>query len=131
MIIGKVYRMNIFSIVLQVYFENVCIPKKNVLGEVGQGFKIAMKILNSGRFSMGSSSAGILKKLMSWTAEHAITRKQFGKPLKDFELIQEKFAKMATSIYAMESMAYMTAGNWVTNTYFLSYLRSVLCSTAI
>ena len=53
-----------------------------------------------------------MKKLMAEAAEHAIHRKQFGKPLKDFELMQEKFAKMACSIYAMESMAYLTAGNF-------------------
>lgn len=49
---------------------------------------------------------------MGWTAEHAVTRKQFGKPLMDFELIQEKFAKMACTIYAMESMAYLTSGKY-------------------
>jgi len=43
---------------LQVFFENVKIPKENVLGEVGGGFKVAMNILNSGRFSMGSAGAG-------------------------------------------------------------------------
>lgn len=43
---------------MQVYFENVPIPKENVLGEVGGGFKIALNILNSGRFSMGSGGAG-------------------------------------------------------------------------
>jgi len=94
---------------VQVYFDNVPIPKENVLGEVGGGFKIAMNILNGGRFSMGSSGAGILKKLLTWTTEHAVTRTQFGKPLKDFELLQEKFAKIGTTIYAMESMAYLTA----------------------
>ena len=52
----------------------------------------------------------MLKKLLSWSAEHAINRKQFGKPLMEFELIQEKFAKMATTIYAMESMSYLTSG---------------------
>jgi len=93
----------------QVYFDNVPIPKENVLGNVGEGFKIAMNILNGGRFSMGSSGAGILKKLLTWTTEHAVSRHQFGKPLKDFELLQEKFAKIGTTIYAMESMAYLTA----------------------
>lgn len=93
----------------QVYFENVPIPKENVLGEVGAGFKIALNILNSGRFSMGSSGAGMLKKLIGWTAEHAVSRKQFGKALMEFELIQEKFAKMACTVYAMESMAYLTS----------------------
>lgn len=53
---------------------------------------------------------GMLRKLINWTAEHAIQRKQFGKTLREFELIQEKFAKMACTTYAMESMAYLTAG---------------------
>ena len=47
---------------------------------------------------------------MGWTVEHANTRVQFGKSLKEFEMIQEKFAKMACTVYAMESMAYLTAG---------------------
>lgn len=58
-----------------------------------------------------------MKKLLRETADHAINRKQFGKPLKDFELMQEKFAKMACSIYAMESMAYLTAGNFTDQQY--------------
>ena len=52
----------------------------------------------------------MLRKLVGWTAEHAVTRKQFGKPLMDFDLIKEKFANMAVKIYAMESMAYLTSG---------------------
>jgi acyl-CoA dehydrogenase family protein 9 len=55
-------------------------------------------------------NVGILKKLLGWTVEHANTRVQFGKTLKEFEMIQEKFAKMACTVYAMESMAYLTAG---------------------
>lgn len=55
----------------------------------------------------------MLKKLMGWTVEHAVTRKQFGKSISEFELIQEKFAKMASTIYAMESMAYLTSGNYI------------------
>ncbi|KAL8589389.1 hypothetical protein ACOMHN_021541 [Nucella lapillus] len=95
---------------VEVHFDNTPIPLQNVLGEVGSGFKLAMNILNSGRFSMGSSGAGILKKLISQTAEHASTRKQFGRHLSEFGLIQEKFSKMAVMAYAMESMAYLTAG---------------------
>jgi len=94
----------------QVFFDNTPVPQENVLGEVGGGFKVAMQILNSGRFSMGSSSAGILKKVMGMSMEHAITRKQFGHPLQDFALIKEKFARMTVDVYAMESMAYLTAG---------------------
>ncbi|NWQ78586.1 ACAD9 dehydrogenase, partial [Columbina picui] len=94
----------------EVHFENTKVPIENVIGEVGGGFKVAMNILNSGRFSMGSASAGVIKKLIEMTAEHACTRKQFNKKLSDFGLIQEKFCVMAVKAYVMESMAYLTAG---------------------
>ncbi|CAF96970.1 unnamed protein product, partial [Tetraodon nigroviridis] len=99
----------------EVTFDNVPVPVENVIGEVGGGFKIAMNILNSGRFSMGSSASGMIKKLMAlvsaeWTSEYAATRKQFGKSLSEFGLIQEKFAVMALNAFVMESMAYLTAG---------------------
>ncbi|XP_063147884.1 complex I assembly factor ACAD9, mitochondrial isoform X1 [Candoia aspera] len=94
----------------EVHFENTAVPIENVIGEVGGGFKVAMNILNSGRFSMGSASAGMIKKLIEMTAEYACTRKQFNKKLSEFGLIQEKFALMAQKAYVMESMAYLTAG---------------------
>ncbi|KAM9758478.1 complex I assembly factor ACAD9, mitochondrial [Menidia menidia] len=94
----------------EVAFDNVPVPVENVIGEIGGGFKIAMNILNSGRFSMGSSSAGMIKKLIELTSEYASTRKQFNKNLSEFGMIQEKFALMAQSAFVMESMAYMTAG---------------------
>ncbi|KAK3778252.1 hypothetical protein RRG08_060178 [Elysia crispata] len=94
----------------EVHFDNTPVPIENVLGEVGGGFKIAMRILNSGRFSMGSSGAGFLKVLINLTSEHATSRAQFGKKLSEFGLIQEKFSKLAVITYAMESMAYLTAG---------------------
>ncbi|KAM9075668.1 complex I assembly factor ACAD9, mitochondrial isoform 2-T10 [Megaptera novaeangliae] len=94
----------------EVHFENTRVPVGNVLGEVGGGFKVAMNILNSGRFSMGSAVAGMLKTLIEMTAEYACTRKQFNRNLSEFGLIQEKFALMAQKAYVMESMAYLTAG---------------------
>lgn len=94
----------------EVFFDNVVVPAENVLGEVGDGFKIAVNILNSGRFSMGSAVAGGLRVGLAQAAEYAISRKQFGKPLMEFGLIKEKFARVAMSTYAMEAMAYMTAG---------------------
>ncbi|KAM4820878.1 complex I assembly factor ACAD9, mitochondrial [Thomomys bottae] len=93
----------------EVHFENTRVPVENVLGEVGGGFKVAMNILNSGRFSMGSAVAGMLKKLIEWTADYACTRKQFNRHLSEFGLIQEKFALMAQKAYVMESMSYLTA----------------------
>uniref|UniRef100_A0A8C8Z9R9 Complex I assembly factor ACAD9, mitochondrial n=1 Tax=Prolemur simus TaxID=1328070 RepID=A0A8C8Z9R9_PROSS len=94
----------------EVHFENTRVPVENVLGEVGNGFKVAVNILNSGRFSMGSAVAGMLKKLIEMTAEYACTRKQFNRNLSEFGLIQEKFALMAQKAYVMESMTYLTAG---------------------
>lgn len=94
----------------EVAFDNTPVPVENVIGEVGGGFKIAMNILNSGRFSMGSAGAGMIKKLIEMTAEYACTRKQFNKKLSEFGMVQEKFAVMAQNAYVMESMAYLTAG---------------------
>uniref|UniRef100_A0A3P9I8Q7 Complex I assembly factor ACAD9, mitochondrial n=1 Tax=Oryzias latipes TaxID=8090 RepID=A0A3P9I8Q7_ORYLA len=94
----------------EVSFDNVPVPVENVIGEIGGGFKIAMNILNSGRFSMGSSCAGMIKKLIEMASEYAATRKQFNKSLSEFGLIQEKFALMAINAFVMESMAYLTAG---------------------
>ncbi|MCL4132645.1 UNVERIFIED_CONTAM: hypothetical protein GTU68_037315, partial [Idotea baltica] len=94
----------------QVYFDNTFVPMENVLGEVGGGFKVAMNILNSGRFSMGSGCAGVLKELLKSSVEHAVTRSQFGHTLADFGLIKEKMARIAVNTYAMESMTYLTAG---------------------
>lgn len=94
----------------EVSFDNVPVPVENVIGEIGGGFKVAMNILNSGRFSMGSSSAGMIKKLIEMTSEYAATRKQFNKSLAEFGMIQEKFALMALNAFVMESMAYLTAG---------------------
>ncbi|XP_041945744.1 complex I assembly factor ACAD9, mitochondrial isoform X2 [Alosa sapidissima] len=94
----------------EVTFEDTKVPVENVIGEVGGGFKVAMNILNSGRFSMGSAGAGMIKKLIELTAEYAATRKQFNRKLSDFGMIQEKFAVMAMNAFVMESMAYLTAG---------------------
>ncbi|GAB6029896.1 hypothetical protein CHUAL_005596 [Chamberlinius hualienensis] len=94
----------------EVHFDNTPVPVENILGQVGTGFKVAMNILNSGRFGVGSSVAGEMRHLLSMAAEHAIQREQFQKPIKDFELIQDKFVNVAMQIYVMESMAYLTAG---------------------
>nr|XP_054752313.1 complex I assembly factor ACAD9, mitochondrial-like [Lytechinus pictus] len=94
----------------EVHFDNTPVPLENIIGEVGGGFKIAMNILNSGRFSMGSSGAGMLKKLIGMAADHASQRKQFDTKLKEFGMIQEKIGRMTMTAYVMESMAYLTAG---------------------
>ncbi|ESO10212.1 hypothetical protein HELRODRAFT_185321 [Helobdella robusta] len=90
--------------------EDTKVPADNVLGEVGAGFQIAIQILYGDLFMKGSVYANILKGLSGQVASHCIKRKQFGKALKEFGLIQEKVGKMTCDTYAMESMSYMTAG---------------------
>jgi acyl-CoA dehydrogenase family protein 9 len=93
-----------------VYFDNVKVPASNIIGEPGKGFKIAMNVLNTGRLSLGSGSVGGMKSILKLATSQAKTRKQFGNTIDNFGLIQEKLATMAASIYACESMVYMTTG---------------------
>ena len=94
-----------------VYFDNVKVPKENILGELGKGFKIAMNVLNSGRLSLGAGCVGGMKTILEMATNHAKGRKQFDKPITEFGLIQEKLAEMAALTYATESVVYMTTGN--------------------
>merc|ERR1719431_293984 len=94
----------------EVYFENTPIPVENVLGGVGNGFKVAMQILNNGRFGMGTSLCGTMRHIITRAAEHVTNRIQFGSRLDTFGSIQEKLARMSMYQYANESMAYMVSG---------------------
>jgi acyl-CoA dehydrogenase family protein 9 len=93
-----------------VYFDKVVVPASNVIGEPGQGFKIAMNVLNMGRLSLGSGSVGGMKAILKLSTAAAKTRKQFGDYISNFGLIQEKLTMMAANTYASESMVYMTTG---------------------
>ncbi|XP_001984148.2 very long-chain specific acyl-CoA dehydrogenase, mitochondrial [Drosophila grimshawi] len=95
----------------EVYFDNVKIPIENVLGKEGEGFKVAVNILNSGRFGMGATLSGTMKKCIEIATEHANNRVQFGQKIKTFGTIQEKLARMNILQYATESMAFMIAQN--------------------
>ncbi|NVB42904.1 acyl-CoA dehydrogenase family protein [Pseudenhygromyxa sp. WMMC2535] len=93
-----------------IHFDGCKVPKANVLGEVGGGFKIAMTILNNGRFGLAAGCVGGSKRLIREAAAYANQREQFGKKIGEFELIRKKFAEMALLTYAAESMTYMTCG---------------------
>lgn len=95
----------------EVYFEDVKVPAENVLGQEGDGFKVAMQILNNGRFGMGSTLSGTMRACIQKATEHATNRLQFGKKIENYGAIQEKLARMAMHQYATQSMAYMIAGN--------------------
>lgn len=95
----------------EVYLEDVKIPVENVLGGVGNGFKVAMNILNNGRFGMAASLSGTMSACIKKAAEHASQRVQFGKKIEEYGAIQEKLARMALHQYATESMAFMISSN--------------------
>jgi acyl-CoA dehydrogenase family member 9 len=91
-------------------FNDLRVPPENVLGEPGQGFRVAMQILNSGRIGLGTGSVGGAKKLLDLTIDHVKERRQFGRPLADFELVQDKIGWMVSYLFGLESMTYLTCG---------------------
>merc|ERR1712048_884752 len=94
----------------EVYFENTPVPVENVLNNPGDGFKVAMQILNNGRFGMGAALSGTMRTVIQSACQHATSRVQFGSRIDGYGAIQEKVAKMSMIHYATESMAYMVAG---------------------
>ncbi len=94
----------------RLYFNDVRVPRENVLGEPGEGFHIAMEILNNGRIGLGTGSVGAAKKLIDLTIDHVGERRQFDQPIGDFELVQEKVGWMVSYLFGLESMAYLTCG---------------------
>lgn len=93
-----------------VYLENAQVPAANLLGEVGQGYKIAFNILNQGRFALAAGCVGASRQALREAVGYAKERKQFGKALVEFGLIQEKLARMAAALFVAESMLYRTGG---------------------
>jgi alkylation response protein AidB-like acyl-CoA dehydrogenase len=93
-----------------VRFDNVVLPPEAVLGEVGKGFKVAMAVLNNGRTGLGGGCIGGMKRLIELAANQATQRKQFGKSIAEFGLIQEKLAVMTALCFASESIVSVVAG---------------------
>jgi len=84
------------------------VPEANLLGEPGRGFKYAMEILNDGRVSLAAASVGVAKEMIDRATAYAKERRQFGRPIAEFELIRAKIAGMVADTYAAESMVYLT-----------------------
>jgi acyl-CoA dehydrogenase family protein 9 len=93
-----------------VRFNDCRVPAENVLGEPGEGFKIAMQVLNNGRIGLGTGSVGLAKRLLDLAIAHVTTRRQFGKTLSQFDMVEEKIGWMVSYLFGLESMAYMTTG---------------------
>ncbi|MCL4158254.1 UNVERIFIED_CONTAM: hypothetical protein GTU68_036421, partial [Idotea baltica] len=88
-------------------FKDVKVPKENLLGEEGKGFKIAMAILNNGRTGLGGGCVGGIKRCIKLAVEQSSQRKQFGTPISQFKLIKEKIAQMTVDCFAVESVVAM------------------------
>jgi alkylation response protein AidB-like acyl-CoA dehydrogenase len=87
-----------------VHFDNVRVPAANRVGEEGQGFKIAMMGLDGGRLNIAACSLGGAQLALDTAKDYAQTRKQFGRPLRDFQALQFKLADMATELEAARLM---------------------------
>ena len=95
----------------EVHFEDVKVPVENLLGQEGEGFKIAMQILNNGRFGMAGALNGTMKGMIEKAAEHAANRVQFGSKIHTYGAIQEKLARMSLLQYVTESIAFILCAN--------------------
>jgi len=90
-------------------FEGLRVPEENVLGRIGEGFKVAMRTLDVGRLSLAAQCLGGAKEVLDRSIQYAGERVQFGKPIAQQQLVQAMLAEMAADIYAMESITYRTA----------------------
>lgn len=93
-----------------IYLDDIRARAENVLGEPGNGFKIAMEVLNNGRLGLAPGGEGTARYALKLAVDHAEERQQFGRKIGEFGMIQQKFGEMILGIDAMESIVYLTAG---------------------
>ena len=93
----------------ELIFENVKIPKENMLGKRGEGFKIAMKTLDGGRIGIAAQALGIAEGALNETIAYTKQRKQFGRPISAFQNTQFQLADMATKCAAARALVYIAA----------------------
>jgi len=93
----------------EVSFEDCAIPRENLLGQEGQGFRLAMYCLDHGRTHWAAYSAGLARAMFELAKERAQTRHQFGRPLSENQATQWKIAELATAIHNGQLAAYDAA----------------------
>ncbi len=93
----------------QVFFNNTKVPVKNMLGERGEGFKIALNVLNVGRIKLGAACLDAQRRVITNGVQYANERIQFKTPIANFEAIQYKLSEMASKTFASESGSYRAA----------------------
>ncbi|MCH8122429.1 MAG: acyl-CoA dehydrogenase family protein [Bacteroidetes bacterium] len=94
----------------RIRFDNVRIPRENVLHEEGRGLQVALTCLNFGRCTLSAGVTGGAKQAMDQSVKWVQTRYQFDRPLAEFELVQQRIAKMAAFTFAMDATLYLMTG---------------------
>ncbi len=97
------------SMTCDVIFEDCRVPAENIIGEEGEGFITAMKVLDRGRLHISGVSVGVAERLIADALDYATQRKQFGKPIAEQQLIQAMLADSQTETYAAKCMVMETA----------------------
>ena len=93
----------------ELIFEDCFIPDQDVLGEVGKGYKIAIETLNEGRIGIGAQMVGLAQGAFDYAMKYMLERKQFGKPIAEFQGLAFQYAQVATEIEAARLMVYNAA----------------------
>jgi acyl-CoA dehydrogenase len=93
----------------ELFFEDCRVPVANRIGEEGEGFRIAMQTLDMGRLGIAAGCLGSMKEALELSLKFSSERKQFGRPISEFQAIQWMLAEMAADIYAVECLTYKTA----------------------
>ncbi|HXG32751.1 MAG TPA: acyl-CoA dehydrogenase [Bryobacteraceae bacterium] len=93
----------------ELILENCRVPKSNVMGEVGKGYKIAIETLNEGRIAIAAQMTGLARAALEHAIAYARERKQFGKPIAEFQAVQFDLARMATELEAARLLTYNAA----------------------
>src|SRR5438132_2061083 len=91
--------------------DNVKVPVENVLGEIGQGHKVAFNVLNVGRVKLGARNMSGVRMALNHSVKYAKERRQFGKAIAEFGLIKQKLAGMAVRAFVGDAMSYRTLGD--------------------
>jgi len=97
------------SSTVELILENVRVPAANVIGEVGKGYKVAMQTLNGGRIGIGAQMIGVARGALDAAIQYTKERKQFGKPIGEFQAIQFQIAQAATDLEAARLLTYNAA----------------------
>src|SRR6202030_3879811 len=93
----------------ELILDDCRVPKTNVIGEIGQGYKIAIETLNEGRIGIGAQMSGLAQGALDHAVAYTKQRKQFGKPIAEFQGVQFELTDMAVSVEAARLLVYNAA----------------------